>query len=126
MSAPERLLTDAEVLRLQGHDVGIVEEGTRFHVVISNFLLPSLYEPQKTDLMFIADYQYPMSALDMFWTEPFVRCRNGSWPQNADQFEQHIGRTWQRWSWHYQGWNPSSHSLATHLDVCFDRLSKGL
>jgi hypothetical protein len=62
----------------------------------------------------------------MFWTEPHVRCGEaGPLPQAADQFEGHIGRTWQRWSWHYQGWNPSTHSLATHLEVCRDRLLKG-
>jgi hypothetical protein len=125
MPAPERLLADAAIVREQGHDVSIVENGTRFYVVLSNYQLADLYVPEATDLMVIADYQYPMSALDMFWTDPHVRCPNGSWPQTADQFEPHIDRTWQRWSWHYPGWNPSTHSLLTHLEVCFDRLAKG-
>jgi hypothetical protein len=125
MAAPARLLADVEVVRSQGHKVEIVEDGTRSYVVLSGQTLPSQYVPQETDLMIIADYQYPMSALDMFWTEPHVKCPSGSWPQNADQFELHIGRNWQRWSWHYAGWNPSTHSLITHLEVCFDRLAKG-
>lgn len=125
MPSPERLVVDAEGVKQQGYEIAIVEDGTRFYVVLANFSLPQGYVPEKTDLMVIADYQYPMSALDMFWTEPHVRCTNGAWPQNADQFEQHMDRTWQRWSWHYQGWNPSTHSFATHLEVCLDRLAKG-
>jgi hypothetical protein len=125
MSAPERLLADVEAVRCEGNAIEMVEDNTRYYIVLSGQMLPSQYTPQKTDLMVIADYQYPMSALDMFWTEPHVRCPNGSWPRNADQFEPHIGRTWQRWSWHYPGWNPSTHSLITHLEVCFDRLAKG-
>src|SRR5487761_1283752 len=111
MVAPARLVADVETARQLGHDATIVESGTRFYVVISGFQLPDPYVPNVTNLMVIGDYQYPMSALDMFWTEPFVTCPDNRWPQNADQFEAHVGRTWQRWSWHYRGWNPSTHSL---------------
>ena len=125
MPAPDRLVTDVEATRELGHDVRVVENGTRFYVVLARYRLPEVYAPTQTDLLVIGDYQYPMSSLDMFWTEPHVRCLDGRWPQNADQFEQHIGRTWQRWSWHYPGWNPSTHSLLTHLEVFSDRLAKG-
>jgi Prokaryotic E2 family E len=125
MPAPERLLADVALLREHGQAAEVVEDGTRYYVVLSGYELPEAYQPRRTDLMVIADYQYPASALDMFWTEPHVRCLTGAWPQNADQFEPHIGRTWQRWSWHYPGWNPSTHSLITHLEVYSDRLARG-
>jgi hypothetical protein len=126
MPVSARLAADVEELRGYGHNVSVVEDGTRFYVVIKDFQLPESYVPSVTDLMLIADYQYPMSALDMFWTEPHVRCgSSGGFPQAADQFEGHAGRTWQRWSWHYQGWDPATHSLSTHLEVCLDRLIKG-
>jgi Prokaryotic E2 family E len=125
MPTPERLLADVALLREGGQAVEVVEDGTRFYVVLSSYELPETYQPRVTDLMMIADYQYPVSALDMFWTEPHVRCLTGSWPQNADQFEPHIGRSWQRWSWHYPGWSPSTHSLITHLEVYSDRLARG-
>jgi hypothetical protein len=125
MAAPQRLLSDVEIVREQHPNVTVVEDGTRFYVVLIDYLLPPQYQPGKTDLMVMADYQYPMSALDMFWTEPHVRCESGGWPQNADQFQMFMGRNWQRWSWHYAGWNPSTHSLVTHLEVCSDRLAKG-
>jgi hypothetical protein len=125
MPAPQQLLADVEIVRSHGYDVRLVEDGTRSYVVLENCSLPPPYVPQVTNLMLIADYQYPMSALDMFWTEPHVKCPNGDFPQNANQFEPHIGKTWQRWSWHYPGWNPTTHSLVTHLEVCFDRLAQG-
>ena len=125
MPIPERLLSDVEVVRRQGHNVQIVEDGTRFYVVLSDVLFPDQFSPIVSDLKVIADYQNPASALDMFWTDPQVRCLNGAWPQSADQFAEYMGRNWQRWSWHYAGWNPSTHSIATHLEVCFDRIYKG-
>jgi len=124
MAVSDRLLSDIDLVRSQGHNVEVIEDGTRFYVVLSNFVLPNYYNPSVTDLMVMADYQYPVSALDMFWTEPHIRCPNGAWPQSADQFEPHLQRIWQRWSWHYVGWNPASHTVATHIEVCLDRLSK--
>jgi hypothetical protein len=125
MALPERLAADIDDLRATGHDVEVVEDGTRFYVVIKGFELPNGYVPSVTDFMMIADYQNPMSALDMFWTEPHVQCGSGSWPQNADQFVVYGERNWQRWSWHYPGWNPATHTLSTHLEACRDRLFKG-
>jgi hypothetical protein len=123
--APERLIADVNVVQMQGYAVEVVEDGTRYYVVFNDFTLPDCYVPNQTTLMFMADYQYPMSALDMFWTEPHVRLANGALPQNADQFLEFMGRSWQRWSWHHPGWDPAVHSVATHLEVCLDRLAKG-
>jgi len=120
MPPPARLLADVEALAADGHSVTIVEEHPRYFVIIQGLALPSLYEPETTDLMVIADYQYPLSALDMYWACPAVRI-NGAFPQGADQFSDFIDRKWQRWSWHYT-WNPSVHSLRSHLEVFFDRL----
>ena len=125
MPPPARLVADVEHVRALGHAVDVVEDGTRFYVVFSDFALPPCYVPNRTDLMFVADYQYPMSALDTFWTEPHVRIPSGAWPQSADQFSEYMGRSWQRWSWHHTNWNPSLHSVATHLEVCIDRLARG-
>lgn len=123
MACPQRLLDDVEGLRAAGLDVALVEEEPRYFVVIRGLELPPAYTPQVTDLMVMADYQYPMSALDMYWTDPEVRCAtSGGLPQAADQFQVFIGRNWQRWSWHYD-WKPAQHNLATHLDIFFNRLA---
>ncbi len=124
MSAPQRLCVDVNILCSQGYEVDVVEEGVRFYVIVYAVQLPEGYQPDVTNVMMMADYQYPMSALDMFWTAPHVKGQNGDWPMNANVFEEHSGKQWQRWSWHYPGWNPNTHSLITHLEVCFDRLAK--
>jgi hypothetical protein len=105
--------------------VELHEEPPRFFVIFAGLELPEWCAPRSTRLMMMADYQYPLSALDMFWTDPPIQTATGGWPQNADQFEQHVnGTSWQRWSWHYE-WDPARHNVLSHLDVFFDRLAKG-
>ena len=66
MPVSDRLAVDVAVVQQQGHTVEVVEDGTRYHVVFNDFDLPDCYVPNRTTLMFVADYQYPMSSLDMF------------------------------------------------------------
>jgi hypothetical protein len=123
---PPQLARDVDTLRQEGQEVEVVEDGTRFYVILKRFrLLDTKYVPQVTDLMVIADYQYPASKLDMYWTDPQVRLATGGLPLSADQFETHAARQWQRWSWHYPVWDPSRHNLRTHLEVFLDRLARG-
>ena len=132
MSAPDRLLADVEAMRVAGYQVAVHEAGgSRFYVVVADVELPAAYEPRRTDVLMVADYQYPMSALDMFYTYPKVSCVSGVLPQNADQPMQFddapetAGIEWQRWSYHYPGWNPAHHSVGTHFDVFIERITHG-
>ena len=124
---PPQLQVDVEWLKEQGRNVEVVEDGTRFYVILKAFQLPDSgqYLPSVTDLMIMPDYQYPMSRLDMYWTDPVVRLASGGLPRQADSMENYAGRSWQRWSWHYDGWNPSTHNIATHIEVFMDRLARG-
>ena len=124
---PPQLASEVEAFRSKDQAIEVVEDGARFLVVFKEFELPAgRYSSRATDLMVMADYQYPMSRLDMYWTDPAIWLNNGSYPQGADQFENHGGRRWQRWSWHYQAWDPSRHNLHTHLEVFHDRLARGV
>jgi hypothetical protein len=123
---PPQLAQEIESLRHEGHNVEVVEDASRFFVVLKAFRLPDgKYVPAVTDLMIIADYQYPASRLDMYWTDPPVRLLSGAIPQTADQFEIYAERRWQRWSWHYPVWDPSKHNVRTHIEVFRDRLARG-
>jgi hypothetical protein len=121
---PELLAADVAELRGLGHTVDVVEDGSRYLIIIRGNKLPAAYNPTQTDVMVMADYQYPQSAMDMFWTCPTVRLTAGTMPQNADQIEEYHGTKWQRWSWHYPGWDPARHNLLTHLAACLDRISR--
>ena len=126
MPLPSQLEADLAALRAEGLDIEVTEDGTRYYLVFRNFRLPDgRYAQASTDLMLMADYQYPQSAMDMFWTDPRVTCPDGRLPQKADVFETYAGRTWQRWSWHYSGWHPVRHSVSTHFDVVRNRLACG-
>ncbi len=118
-----RLTEDIAELQASGLRVDLVSDDARYYVIIQSFELPAVYQPSVVDVMIMTDYQYPFSALDMFWTDPHVRCGRGGWPTNADQFSDFAGRTWQRWSYHYAGWDPVRHSLLTHLGVFQARLA---
>jgi hypothetical protein len=123
---PAKLAEEIERLCELGHQVEVIEDGTRFYVVLKAFQLPDgQYTPAVTDLMVIADYQYPMSRLDMYWTDPQVHLAPGALPLKADQFEVYGNRRWQRWSWHYPAWDPAKHNVRTHVEVFRDRLARG-
>ena len=81
-------------------------------------LPPGRFRIDATDVLFLADQQYPLSALDMFWTELGVVRPDGSIPQNADSMQTYLGRQWRRYSWHRNGvWNPANNGLLEgHLD----------
>ncbi len=119
MTAPEALRRHAEELRqVTNLTVEIIEgDGNRIYVVIRQVPLhPDLFTTDKSDALFIADRQYPCSALDMFWLEASVLRANGGVPQGAGCLEVHLNRQWRRFSWHRNGiWNPASNGLLDHL-----------
>lgn len=127
MPMPPRLDEDVSQLRHDGYEIEVVEDGTRFYLILKAFVVPNpSYTPETTDLMLMADYLFPQSRMDMFWTEPYLRLLNGAEPQNANSYEPYCGRAWQRWSWHYPLWDPAKHSVQTHLATVVDRLEKGV
>lgn len=119
MTARETLERHAEELRqATSLTVEISEgDGNRIYVLIRQVPLPpGLFNVGTSDVLFLADRQYPLSALDMFWTEvPVVRA-NGTVPQGAKQIESYLNRQWRRFSWHRNGvWNPAGNGLLDHF-----------
>lgn len=117
MSAVDEFKRHAEQLRAStGLTVEVVEEGARLFALIRKAPLPpGLFEVDATDVLLIADQQYPLSAMDMFWTEVEVVKPGGGIPQGAEQIEQYLGRSWRRFSWHRNNvWNPAGNPLLDH------------
>jgi hypothetical protein len=117
VSAAEVLRRHAgELSELTGMAVTVIEEGSRLYAVLEQVPLPpGAYKVSHTDVLFVTDQQYPLSAMDMFWTQLEVLLPDGRIPANADSTESHLGRQWRRFSWHRNGsWNPSGNPLLGH------------
>lgn len=118
MSALEELRRHAEELQAAtGVSVQLLEGTPQIYVVLGQVPLPpGAYNIAATDVLFIADQQYPLSSLDMFWVEPQLLRADGSVPQNAEAFEAYAERRWRRFSWHRFGvWNPNGNGLLDHF-----------
>lgn len=127
MAVSDELRQDAEELeRATGLIVEVVEAGAQVLVIIRQAPLPrGAYRLDATDILFITDGQYRLSAIDMFYTEVDVVKPDGSTPQGAESLETHAGRTWRRFSWHRNGvWNPARNGLLDHFEFMQDRFAK--
>jgi hypothetical protein len=117
MKAPDWLNRHAEEFRaMTGIDVEVAPENPKIFVVLKKAQLPmGLFQVERSDVLFITDGQYPLSAMDMFWTETGVVRPDGSTPQNAEAIEQYLGRSWRRFSWHRNNiWSSAGNPLLDH------------
>lgn len=71
------------------------------------------FTPLNTDLMIRIPQQYPMTALDMWYCDPPIRiAATGQFAPASEVMEQHLGRTWQRFSRHLNGtWRAGTDNL---------------
>lgn len=95
------------------------------YLVIPNYPVPGHWDKPTTTLLVVIPNGYPLAALDMFWVNPYLKLHDGREAECANYYEQHLGDTWQRFSWHYtnpQSWLPGQSSLLTHLHFVNTRL----
>lgn len=95
----------------------VIEKDRQVFVLLKKVPLPpGVFRLAESDVLFITDAQYPLSALDMFWTEVGVVRADGSIPQNADVIQNYLDREWRRFSWHRNGvWSPARNGLLDHF-----------
>ena len=102
------------------------DDGPRY-LVVPGFQLPEAWGRKVVTLLFLIPNGYPQTAPDMFWVAPEVQLANGADPDRAGHRELHLGRQWQRFSWHYQdpntAWRPTSSGLLSHLRFCASRFA---
>jgi hypothetical protein len=126
---------DSQLLDQQLHAVQAVFPGARYeegggnrYLVVDRFPVPGHFSPTEVKLLVLLPNGFPMAAPDMFWVEPYLRLAGGREPEGASSYEAHLGRTWQRFSWHYthgQGaWRLGHSGLLTHLQFCQTRLAQ--
>jgi len=126
MSAKEVLVRHAEELTATtGIQSDVIEKDGRLFVLLHDYHLPGgVSRLEKTDVLFIADLQYPLSSMDMFWTGVEVVRPDGSLFEGADSIEDYLGRKWRRFSYHRNGvWNPAGNPLLDHFALMETRWS---
>jgi hypothetical protein len=77
-------------------------EGGMICVVLANWPLPPGYGRPSADLLIRIPSGYPDLPPDMWWFDPPARLADGSSPPATESTEQYLGRSWQRWSRHFQ------------------------
>lgn len=123
MNLPPQLSQELELLKTEGYNIEVSEESSSFCVVFKDYNLPEgIWNKDKTDLLIIAQTVYPNAKLDMFWVAPGLKLADGRMPQAGDVEESHCGKTWQRFSWHAEKWNPARDNITTYLELINHRL----
>lgn len=118
MSAKELLEKHAEELAdITGRTINVIQDGTRLFTLFHDYSLPNgISRAEKTDVLFITDFQYPLSAMDMFWTDIAVVRLDGSFFEGSEAIEDYVGRKWRRFSYHRNSiWNPAGNPLIDHF-----------
>ena len=123
-----RLLGDhaAELSASLGCPVAMTRVGPQVLIVLEKVALPpGLYNVSHSDILLLTDFQYPASAMDMFFMEEAVTFPGGRVPDHATGIVDHLGRRWRQWSWHRNGrWTPGVDDLLSHwafVEGCWDK-----
>jgi hypothetical protein len=118
---------DRAFLEEKGFDYELKRVGAEIHVVIQNFPFPEAYDQRTATLLIILRPGYPNTEIDMFFTRPDVKLRNGNWPDRCTGRVDHGGLNWQQWSRHLNGrWRPGVDGLRSYIACIRHELSKGI
>ena len=122
LALPPLLEKHIEVLKSKGHVVEIKCEDKQICVMFKNYKIPSnIWDRSQVDLLVIAYPTYPNVKMDMFWVDPPLTLKSNKSIEAAQSNEQ-CGKTWQRFSWHVNKWNPAHDNIMTYLQVVDHRL----
>lgn len=108
---------DRECLRVRHFQYTEAVEGGMTCVVLRDFPLPDGLRPARSDLLLRLAPGYPDIAPDMWWFDPPILRPDGFPIPQTQVYEPYLGRTWQRWSRHFDAgqWRPGVDSLESFL-----------
>ena len=109
--------SDATYLAERGLVYQVSQENGMTCVVLTQWSLPPGFDRASADLLLRLSPGYPDVQPDMWWFDPPVRFANGQAVPATEVMEQHLGRTWQRWSRHFNGgqWQSGIDGLESYL-----------
>ncbi|NUM53523.1 MAG: hypothetical protein HUU46_07760 [Candidatus Hydrogenedentes bacterium] len=108
---------DATGLTERGITYTVSTEANMTCVVLSGYRLPPGYDREQADLLLRLNPGFPDVQPDMWWFDPAIRLKDGRAVKATDVTEHHLGRTWQRWSRHFDAgqWRSGTDSLESYL-----------
>jgi len=118
--------TDNEYLALRCLEHIVTAEGGMTCVVFPSWQLPAGYDRTSADLLIRLQFGFPDVKPDMWWFDPAIHFADGREIQATQVREQHLGRTWQRWSRHLDPtqWRPGVDGLANFLALISSDLTR--
>ncbi|HET9059005.1 MAG TPA: E2/UBC family protein [Acidimicrobiales bacterium] len=109
--------TDATYLADRGLTYQVSQENGMTCVVLVQWPLPPGFNCASSDLLLRLSAGYPDVQPDMWWFDPPIRLANGQELPATQVIERHLGRSWQRWSRHFNGgqWQSGVDGLESYL-----------
>ena len=109
--------SDANYLNERGLTHQVATESGMTCVVMPQWPLPSGFDRNVSDLLIRLSPGYPDVPPDMWWFSPHVNLKNGQPLPATDVVESHLGRSWQRWSRHFNNgqWQSGIDGLESFL-----------
>jgi hypothetical protein len=124
MALLPRVIAEIDELKAR-YDLEVIEEPSYICVILRDFEVGDGYNFAASDLLLRIPRSYPDANPDMFWVRPDLTLAGGAVPQSAECVEQHVGRSWRRFSWHWpQPWNPNLGDLTTYITFVRRRLNE--
>lgn len=118
--------TDLEFLADRGVPHDVRPEGGMVCVVLPGWRLPAGYDRESADLLIRIPSGYPDLPPDMWWFSPAAKLANGSSAPATEAVEQYLGRSWQRWSRHFQPgqWRSGVDGLESFVALIREELTR--
>ena len=109
--------SDETFLEERGLSYEVREESGMTCVVFPDWSLPPGCDASSADLLIRLPAGYPDIPPDMWWFDPPVRRLDGQEIPATQAVEQHLGRSWQRWSRHFNSgqWQSGIDGLESYL-----------
>ncbi|MFN0008776.1 MAG: E2/UBC family protein [Planctomycetota bacterium] len=122
------MLPQNDVIRLaeRGIKYTVLAEASMTCVVVQEYRLPPGYDREQADLLLRLSPGFPDVQPDMWWFNPGIRLKDGRVVRATEVTEQHVGRTWQRWSRHLDAgkWQSGIDSLESYLALISGELER--
>ena len=108
------------------HEI-VVESGMTC-IVLPGWPLPEGFDQAEADLLIRLRPGYPDVPPDMWWFDPPVHKASGEALPRTNVTEHYLGRTWQRWSRHFDGaqWKSGVDCLESYLALIRQDMERGV